>query len=106
MGIIKLKLKFPVKHGVFENEQDILPLFNYIFSKLGINSQEIKEHPILVTDPLLNPNTNRENIAYSLFENLDVPALFCASQPILSLFSSSSISGTILESGDGATKFI
>ena len=102
MGIIKLK--FPVKHGVFENEQDILPLFNYIFSKLGINSQEIKEHPVLVTEPLLNPNTNRENIAYSLFENLGVPALFFASQPILSLFSTSSTSGTVLESGDGVTQ--
>ena len=102
MGI--LKLRFPVKHGVFENEKDILPVFNHIFSKLGINSQEIKEHPVLVTEPLLNPNTNREKIAYSLFDNLGVPALFFASQPILSLLSTSSTSGTVLESGDGVTQ--
>ena len=102
MGI--LKLRFPVKHGVFENEQDILSIFNYLFSKLGINSQEIKEHPVLVTEPLLNPYTNREKIAYSLFDNLGVPALFFASQPILSLLSTSSTSGTVLESGDGVTQ--
>ena len=102
MGIIKLR--FPVKHGVFENEQDILPIFNYLFSKLGINSQEIKEHPLLITEPILNPITNREKIAYSLFDNLGVPALFFASQPILSLLSTSKTSGTVLESGHGVSQ--
>ena len=102
MGLIKLR--FPVKHGVFEKEQDILSVFNYLYSKLGINSQEIKEHPVLITEPLLNPNVNREKISYSLFDNLGVPALFFASQPILSLFSTSKTSGTILESGEGVTQ--
>ena len=102
MGIIKLR--FPVKHGVFENEQDILPIFNYLFSKLGINSQEMKEHPILITEPILNPYTNREKITHSLLDNLGVPAIFFASQPLLSLFSTSSISGTVLESGEGVTQ--
>jgi centractin len=102
MGLIKLR--FPVKHGVFESEQDILSVFNHVFSKLGLNSQEIKEHPVLVTEPLLNPYTNREKIAYSLMDNLGVPALFFASQPILSLFSTSNTSGTVLESGEGVTQ--
>ena len=102
MGIIKLR--FPVKHGVFQNEQDILSIFDYIYSKLGISSQEIKEHPVLITEPLLNPYTNRETIACSLFDNLGVPALFFASQPILSLFSTSNTSGVVLESGDGITQ--
>ena len=94
MGLIKLRS--PVKHGVFENEQYIIAVFNHLYSKLGINSQEIKEHPVLVTEPLLNPYANREKIAYSLIDKLGVPAIFFASQPILSLFSTSSTSGTIL----------
>ena len=102
MGLIKLR--FPVKHGIFQNEQDILTIFNYLYSKLGINSQEIKEHPVLVSEPLLNPYNNREKISYSLFDNLGVPALFFASQPILSLFSTSNTSGVVLESGDGVTQ--
>ena len=102
MGIIKLR--FPVKHGIFQNDQDILSIFDYIYSKLGISSQEIKEHPVLITEPLLNPYTNREKIACSLFDNLGVPALFFASQPILSLFSTSNTSGVVLESGDGITQ--
>ena len=99
-----LKLRYPVIHGVFQNEQDILTIFNQIFSKLGINSQEVKEHPILVTDPLLNPYKNRELISHSLLDNLGVPAIFFASQPLLSLFSTSATSGTVLESGEGVTQ--
>ena len=102
MGIVKLR--YPVKHGIFSGEQDILSVFNYLYAKLGISSEEAKEHPILVTEPLLNPYTNREKIAYTLFENLGVTCLFFASQPILSLFSTSTTSGTVLESGEGVTQ--
>lgn len=99
-----IKLSYPVSHGVFSNDQDILTIFNYIYNQLGFNSQEIKEHPILITEPLLNPYDNKEKIATALFENLNVPALFFASQPILSLFSTSKTSGTVLESGFGITQ--
>ena len=99
-----LKLRYPVKNGIFENEQDILTVFKYIYQNLEINNEEIREHPILITEPLLNPYINREKIASALFENLSAPAIFFASQPILSLFSTSSTSGVILESGEGVTQ--
>ena len=102
LGLIKLR--YPVNHGVFDDEKDIFPLFSYIYSKLNINSQEIKEHAILITEPILNPKTNREQISKILFDNFDVPAIFFASQPILSLFSTSATSGLILESGEGVTQ--
>jgi len=102
LGLIKLR--YPVNHGVFEKEQDIFSTFNHIYSKLGLNSQEIKEHPVLITEPILNPRTNREKIAKILFENLGIPAIFFASQPILSLFSTSVTTGIILESGEGVSQ--
>ena len=102
LGLIKLR--YPVNHGIFDDEKDIFYIFNHIFSKLEMNSQEIKEHPILVTEAILNPNENREKIAKVLFDNLEVPAVFFASQPILSLFSTSATSGLILESGEGVTQ--
>jgi centractin len=99
-----LKLRYPVKNGIFENEQDILTVFKYIFQKLEIDNEEIREHPILITEPLLNPYSNREKIASALFENLSAPAIFFGSQPILSLFSTSNTNGIILESGEGVTQ--
>ena len=56
MGVIKLQ--YPVKHGIFSNESDILSVFNHIYARLGCR-QEIKEHPVLITEPLLNPCSNR-----------------------------------------------
>ena len=102
MGIIKLR--YPVRHGIFSNEPDILSLFNYLYSKLNLNPEEITQHPVLITEPLLNPYSNREKIANLLFDDLGIPALFFASQPILSLFSISSTTGTVLESGEGVTQ--
>ena len=102
LGLIKLR--YPVIHGVFEKEQDILTIFSHIFTKLGITSQEIKEHPVLITEPILNPYKNREKISHALLDSLGVPGIFFASQPLLSLFSTSATSGTVLESGEGVTQ--
>ena len=90
------KIRNLINHGKIANEHDIMPLFNHIYSKLGISTEEISEHPVLITEPLLNPYINREKIADSLFDDMGVPALFFASQPILSLFSTSNTSGIIL----------
>ena len=99
-----LKLRYPIKHGHFQNSEDIYPLFNYIFSLLKLSSEEIKDHPILITEPLHNPTYNRENISHILFEKFSINKIFFASQPVLSLFSTSNTTGTILESGEGVTQ--
>ncbi len=102
MGIIKLR--YPVRNGVFTNDHDILKVFNHIYSKIEVKNEEIKEHPIFITEPILNPYNHRKQVARVLFENLSVPAIFFGSQPILSIFASNDKSGIILESGEGITQ--
>lgn len=102
LGVIKLR--YPLSHGIFDDPKDITPIFDYIYNNLDMSITEIKEHPVLITDPLLNPQENRKNIAKILFDNYKIEQLFFASQPILSLFSTSSTSGAVLESGDGVTQ--
>ena len=99
-----LKLRYPIKHGVFQNSEDIYPLFNYIFSLLKIPSDEIISHPVLITEPIHNPIHNRENISSILFEKFLIKKLFFASQPVLSLYATSKTTGAILESGDAVTQ--
>ena len=82
-----LKLRYPIQHGAFSNEKDISLIFNHIFSKLGLDSEEIHEHPLLITEPLLNPKHNREKISEILFEKYGIPALVFGSHPPLSVFS-------------------
>ena len=99
-----LKLHYPINHGVFQNTSDIYPLFNYIFSLLKLSSDEIPSHPILITEPIHNPVFNRENISQILFEKFLINKIFFASQPVLSLFSTSNTTGAILESGEAVTQ--
>ena len=102
LGVIKLK--YPLSHGIFNDIKDIESIFEYIYSNLDIGITEIKEHPVLIAEPILNPQENRINIAKVLFDKHKVENIFFASQPILSLFSTSSTSGAVLETGDGVTQ--
>ena len=99
-----VKLKYPLSHGIFNDSKDISSIFDYIYSNLDMSITEIKEHPVLIAEPLLNPQENRRNIAKVLFDTYKIEQIFFASQPILSLFSTSSTSGAVLESGDGVTQ--
>lgn len=99
----KLVLKYPIQNGIFHNREDIKIVFDYLFEKMGLSSERTS-HPLLISEPLFNDKSNKANISEYLFEELDVPALSFASQPILSLFGTSKTTGTILESGDGITQ--
>ena len=66
MGVIQLK--YPSVHGMFKDTEDIDQILEYIYTNLDINMAEVKEHPVLVTEPLLSPRENRQKIAKVLFE--------------------------------------
>ena len=102
--IRNLGLRFPIEHGSFTNQEDISLVFNYIYSKLEINEEQIKNHPLLISEPLHNKEENREKISEILFEKIGVPSLIFGSQPLLSLYSTSYTTGVILESGDAITQ--
>ena len=99
-----LRLRYPIKHGIFENDRDISLIFNHIFSKLKLSPEKVASHPLLISEPILNPKSNREKIASILFEKYNVPSLMFAYQPILSLFPFFQTSGIVLESGDGVSQ--
>ena len=56
-----------------------------VFSRrrLGVDS---REHPVLMTEPPLNPPENRETLAEVMFETFQVPALHIGIQAVLALY--------------------
>ena len=58
---------------------------------------------MLLTEPPLNPRTNRDTAAQILFETFNVPALYTSIQAVLSLYASGRTTGVVLDSGDGVS---
>src|SRR3984885_5091320 len=63
----------------------------------------MEQHPVLLTEPPLNPRSNRDTAAQILFETFNVPALYTSIQAVLSLYASGRTTGIVLDSGDGVT---
>jgi centractin len=61
------------------------------------------QHPVLLTEPPLNPRENRDTAAQILFETFNVPALYSSVQAVLSLYASGKTTGLVLDSGDGVS---
>ena len=73
-------------------------IWRHIFEKLKVTA---KEHPILLTDPPLNPISNRIKTADLFFEKFGASKIFFVQQAVLSLYARGKTSGCVLDCGDG-----
>ena len=75
---------------------------------------EPEDHYFLLTEPPLNPPENRESTAEIMFESFNCAGLYIAVQAVLALAASwtsskvqdRSLTGTVIDSGDGVTHVI
>lgn len=96
-----LKIRYPLEHGVVTDWDDMERIWTYVYEhELKTLSEE---HPVLLTEPPQNPNSNREMAAQILFEQFNVPAVYMSIQAVLSLYASGRTTGIVLDSGDGVT---
>uniref|UniRef100_UPI00358F1AFE actin, cytoplasmic A3-like n=1 Tax=Myxine glutinosa TaxID=7769 RepID=UPI00358F1AFE len=99
IGQNNVHLVNPMTRGVISDWNALEMLWNHLFSvEMAVSPTE---HPLIIADPPLNPTTNREKMAELAFEVFDVPSMHVAYQPILSLYSSGRITGTVIDAGDG-----
>ncbi|XP_057863423.1 actin [Cryptomeria japonica] len=99
-----LSLRYPVKHGIVTNWEDMEKIWHYTFdNELRVSTEE---HPILLTEAPLNPKRNREKMVELMFEAFNAPATYVAIQAVLSLYASGRTTGVVLDSGDGVTHIV
>jgi len=105
-------MDFPIRHGVIDNWDNMEKYWQRcIFEYLCCDPEE---HMMLLTEPPLNTPENREYTAEIMFETFNVPGLYIAVQAVLALFGSisfssnpnQSVTGTVVDSGDGVTHVI
>lgn len=115
-----LKINYPLKHGVVTDWDDMERIWEYVYGEgLKTLSEEVRlapmasfqgsctdrllQHPVLLTEPPLNPRSNRDTAAQILFETFNVPALHTSIQAVLSLYASGRTTGIVLDAGDGVS---
>ncbi len=108
----KYGLNYPIRHGQIDNWDHMERFWeNSIFKYLRC---EPEDHYFLLTEPPLNPPENRENTAEIMFETFNCAGLYIAVQAVLALAASwtsskvkdRSLTGTVIDSGDGVTHVI
>ncbi|XP_038559277.1 actin, cytoplasmic-like isoform X2 [Micropterus salmoides] len=62
-----------------------------------------EDFPVLLTDAPLNPKDNTEKMTQTMFEKFKCPAMYVASQAVLSLYYSGRTTGIVIGSGDGVS---
>jgi actin-related protein 3 len=99
-----------MKHGQIEDWDKIEQFWEQcIFKYLRC---EPEDHAILLTEPPLNSPDNREATAEIMFETFNVPYLYIGMQAMLALAASwtaagsRSMTGCVVDSGDGVTHVI
>ncbi len=99
-----MNLNYPIEHGVVGDWPAMERLWHYTFyTDLRIDPSE---YPVLLTEAPLNPRLNREKMAEIMFETFNVPALYIATQAVLSLYASGRTTGCVIDIGDGVSHIV
>ncbi|KAL8743102.1 MAG: hypothetical protein Q9190_004510 [Brigantiaea leucoxantha] len=96
-----LKIRYPLEHGIVTDWDDMERIWQFVYTEELKTLSE--EHPVLLTEPPLNPRANRDTAAELLFETFNVPALYTSIQAVLSLYASGRTTGVVLDAGDGVS---
>merc|ERR1712031_13474 len=96
--------KYPLERGIVTNWDDMEKIWHHIFyNKLGVAPEE---HPVLLTEPPLNPKANRERMTQIMFNTFSTPAIYIAIQAVLSLYNAGRTIGIVLDSGHGVSQIV
>lgn len=105
---------YPIRHGIVDNWDNMERYWQRcIYEYLCCDPEE---HMVMLTEPPMNTPENREYTAEIMFETFSVPGLYIAVQAVLALCASlltkqeagkdASVTGTVIDSGDGVTHII
>ncbi|XP_035697278.1 actin-42-like [Branchiostoma floridae] len=98
-----LSLRHPIVNRYVKDWDDWEKVIHHVMTTT-LRAQP--DRPVMLIEPAQNPLADRERIAELLFEALDVPGLYLASQAVLALFASGRTTGVVVDCGAGLTHVV
>eukprot|EP00116_Pleurobrachia_bachei_P002330 sb/3462592/ len=96
-----LEIKYPMENGVVKSWDDMKHLWSHTFyDKMKIDTKNAK---VLLTEPPLNPKSNREKMVEIMFEEYGFKGVYISIQAVLTLYAQGLLTGVVVDSGDGVT---
>jgi centractin len=86
--------------GIVQDQTDMQAVWEHTYRELKIMEDQ---HPVLITEAPLNPDSNKKLMLEVFFEKFQAPMFSVQSAPILNLYASGRTTGLVLDCGDGLT---
>jgi len=97
----QVKFNKPIKKGIVTSWDDMEVIWHHtFFDELRVDPEE---HPVLLTEPPLNPKMNRERMTAIMFETFRTPAFYAGISAVLSLYSCGLTTGIGIDAGYGVS---
>ncbi|XP_033104487.1 actin-like [Anneissia japonica] len=99
-----LSIEYPIERGIITNWDAMEKIWHHCFyDELNVCP---KDYPVLLTEPVLNPISNREKMTEVMFETFNVPAFYVSIQAQMSIYASGRGSALGVDIGDGVAHIV
>jgi actin-related protein 2 len=99
-----LEISYPVDNGIIRSWEDMEQVWDYTwYHKLQIEPSECK---VMLTEPPMNPKSNREKLVEVMFEKYGFEGVHVSIQAVLTLYAQGLLTGVVVDSGDGVTHVV
>ncbi|XP_033755513.1 actin, cytoplasmic 2-like isoform X4 [Pecten maximus] len=91
-----LDIRRPIERGIVTDWEAMETVWKHAFDDLCVKSSDTN---VLVTEPPMNPRSNREKMAQIMFEKFNPRGMYVVGPNVLSSFSSGRGTGLVIDSG-------
>jgi len=100
-------LHIPIEKGAIDDFDLMEKLWHYTFRSLKFDlKNDNLPHPVLLTEPPLNPKPKREQTTQIFFEKFHSPAIYLGMTATLELYAYGKTTGFVVDVGHGLTSLV
>lgn len=99
-----LETSYPVENGIVKDWEGMGHLWDYTFlERMKIDPSE---HKIMLTEPPMNPTSNKKHMCENMFEKYGFGSCKVSIQAMLVLYAQGLLTGVVVDSGDGVSHIV